>query len=367
MSIVLYHQPHFRASPRTLRSSGVLAAPGSDRRLRRQADVRLHRRGNPARTLRPSQFRPHASTSPPASPAACPTSPACSCPAQDGPPAAGPKSSKNLAFVSQFVEIPDDVVFTVEYSVRAAQMAVYQLLGDKAEDPAAHPARQVDQNDHQLDREVLRLNGHRQPWVQARGIPPATPPRERYPQRTHVRRNAAAPVPGIPPLSRPSFISKPNSEAARCGAPGLRTCSPNARCWRRPARKMHVPIWPDSAGGRTGRRGDAVVRFPGGPAAGVSPRGLLTNVHAEPNFITLSYIRTRKTSRRNPRARPFLFLYCSHARLARTLRRDFHTARLCSARAPIGKIVENSRVPVALPSNHSHLVAIRKAVLHYYG
>ena len=40
-----------------------------------------------------------------------------------------PRSSKNLAFVSQFVEISDDVVFTVEYSVRAAQMAVYEFLG----------------------------------------------------------------------------------------------------------------------------------------------------------------------------------------------------------------------------------------------
>jgi oleate hydratase len=40
-----------------------------------------------------------------------------------------PKGSKNFAFISQFVEIPDDVVFTVEYSVRAAQMAVYELLG----------------------------------------------------------------------------------------------------------------------------------------------------------------------------------------------------------------------------------------------
>lgn len=39
-----------------------------------------------------------------------------------------PPNSKNLAFISQFVEIPDDVVFTVEYSVRAAQMAVYELL-----------------------------------------------------------------------------------------------------------------------------------------------------------------------------------------------------------------------------------------------
>jgi len=39
-----------------------------------------------------------------------------------------PPNSKNLAFISQFVEIPDDTVFTVEYSVRAAQMAVYELL-----------------------------------------------------------------------------------------------------------------------------------------------------------------------------------------------------------------------------------------------
>jgi len=46
-----------------------------------------------------------------------------------------PRSSKNLAFVSQFVEIPEDTVFTVEYSVRVAQMAVYQLLGINREIP----------------------------------------------------------------------------------------------------------------------------------------------------------------------------------------------------------------------------------------
>ncbi len=46
-----------------------------------------------------------------------------------------PKNSKNLAFISQFVEIPDDVVFTVEYSVRAAQMAVYELLKIENEIP----------------------------------------------------------------------------------------------------------------------------------------------------------------------------------------------------------------------------------------
>jgi oleate hydratase len=50
-----------------------------------------------------------------------------------------PLSSKNLAFISQFVEIPDDVVFTVEYSVRAAQMAVYEFLGIDRPIPAISP------------------------------------------------------------------------------------------------------------------------------------------------------------------------------------------------------------------------------------
>jgi oleate hydratase len=40
-----------------------------------------------------------------------------------------PAGSQNLAFVGQFAEAPDDVVFTVEYSVRTARMAVKALLG----------------------------------------------------------------------------------------------------------------------------------------------------------------------------------------------------------------------------------------------
>ena len=50
-----------------------------------------------------------------------------------------PSGSKNLAFISQFVEIPDDCVFTVEYSVRAAQTAVYQLLGIERKVPPVTP------------------------------------------------------------------------------------------------------------------------------------------------------------------------------------------------------------------------------------
>ena len=46
---------------------------------------------------------------------------------------------KNFAFISQFVEVPQDVVFTVEYSVRAAQMAVYQSLGIQRGIPPVTP------------------------------------------------------------------------------------------------------------------------------------------------------------------------------------------------------------------------------------
>ncbi len=46
----------------------------------------------------------------------------------DRPPVV-PKGTTNLAFLGQYCEMPDDVVFTVEYSVRSAQTAVYSLLG----------------------------------------------------------------------------------------------------------------------------------------------------------------------------------------------------------------------------------------------
>lgn len=53
-----------------------------------------------------------------------------------------PEGSKNLAFLGQFTEIPNDCVFTVEYSVRSAIMAVYKLLGitDKST-PDVYPAK----------------------------------------------------------------------------------------------------------------------------------------------------------------------------------------------------------------------------------
>ena len=52
-----------------------------------------------------------------------------------------PRDVHNLAFVGQFCEVPDDVVFTVEYSIRSAQMAVYALLGLQREPPPIYKGK----------------------------------------------------------------------------------------------------------------------------------------------------------------------------------------------------------------------------------
>ena len=50
-----------------------------------------------------------------------------------------PKGSANFAFLGQFVELPEDTVFTVEYSVHCAMHAVYHLYSvDKQIPPIYH-------------------------------------------------------------------------------------------------------------------------------------------------------------------------------------------------------------------------------------
>ncbi|MFJ3233609.1 oleate hydratase [Streptomyces sp. NPDC086787] len=51
-----------------------------------------------------------------------------------------PRGAVNFAFLGQFTEIPEDVVFTVEYSVRGAMHAVYGLLGLDREIPGIYHA-----------------------------------------------------------------------------------------------------------------------------------------------------------------------------------------------------------------------------------
>ena len=45
----------------------------------------------------------------------------------DRPPPV-PKGSTNLGLIGQYVEIPKDIAFTIEYSVRAAWEAIHVLL-----------------------------------------------------------------------------------------------------------------------------------------------------------------------------------------------------------------------------------------------
>lgn len=52
-----------------------------------------------------------------------------------------PEKSVNLAFLGQFAEIEDDCVFTVEYSVRSAMMAVYTLLDLEKQVPEIYASK----------------------------------------------------------------------------------------------------------------------------------------------------------------------------------------------------------------------------------
>jgi oleate hydratase len=56
-------------------------------------------------------------------------------------PAVLPAGTHNLAFMGQFCEVPDDVVFTVEYSVRSAQLAVYGLLDLQLKPPGVYKGK----------------------------------------------------------------------------------------------------------------------------------------------------------------------------------------------------------------------------------
>lgn len=56
-------------------------------------------------------------------------------------PWAVPEGATNLAFVGQFVETHNDVVFTLESSVRTARIGVYSLLGIKKQVPDIYPGQ----------------------------------------------------------------------------------------------------------------------------------------------------------------------------------------------------------------------------------
>jgi|ERR1700722_4821413 len=69
-----------------------------------------------------------------------------------------PDRSKNLAYIGQFCELSDDVVFTVEYSIRCAQTAVYSLLGLNRRPP---PVYKGQYNPRVLLKTFLTLHGQK--------------------------------------------------------------------------------------------------------------------------------------------------------------------------------------------------------------
>ena len=149
MSVVLYHQPHFANQPAGIqvfwgyalhpdRVGNFVAKPMSDcsgAEILRElcGHLNFDRTAFAAATCIPCRLPYITSMFMPRAPG--------------DRPAPVPRSSKNLAFVSQFVEIPEDVVFTVEYSVRVAQTAVYQLLNiDREIPPILHHDKSIAAN-----------------------------------------------------------------------------------------------------------------------------------------------------------------------------------------------------------------------------
>lgn len=64
-----------------------------------------------------------------------------------------PKNTKNFAFIGQFCEMPNDMVFTVEYSVRSAITAVYGLLNIRKKVPSIYEGYK----DPQVIKDFLRF------------------------------------------------------------------------------------------------------------------------------------------------------------------------------------------------------------------
>jgi oleate hydratase len=90
-----------------------------------------------------------------------------------------PAGSTNLAFIGQYAEVPDDVVFTVEYSVRTAWTAVAGLLHLDRQPPA------VDKGGH--DPKVLLealYTMHRHPARPDASTAEGTVPRQAGPKTT---------------------------------------------------------------------------------------------------------------------------------------------------------------------------------------
>jgi len=67
-----------------------------------------------------------------------------------------PSNIKNLGLIGQFVEIPDDVSFTIEYSIRSAQIAVYSLFNVNKKIPSIYKGHHNLKNIYKAIKTSLR-------------------------------------------------------------------------------------------------------------------------------------------------------------------------------------------------------------------
>lgn len=74
-------------------------------------------------------------------------------------PAVQPEGYANFAITGQFCELADDVVFTVEYSIRSAMLAAYGLLGMERKPPAVFKGHHDPRNLYRAFRALHDLNG----------------------------------------------------------------------------------------------------------------------------------------------------------------------------------------------------------------
>ena len=68
-----------------------------------------------------------------------------------------PSGTRNFAFIGQYCEIPDEIVFTVEQSVRSAMIAVYGLLEIKKDIPAIYRGQYDSKNTRELFMTVFGI------------------------------------------------------------------------------------------------------------------------------------------------------------------------------------------------------------------
>ena len=146
LSLTIFHQPEVtRPAARHEGLVGLRPVSGPHRRFRCETDDRMHRRGDPGGGAAAPQFDQHLDAIM-ASSICIP----CHLPfvnniwlprKQSDRPSVVPEGATNLGLIGQYVEVPQDIAFTVEYSARTAWEAIRALTKRGPEPPPVYQAQ----------------------------------------------------------------------------------------------------------------------------------------------------------------------------------------------------------------------------------